>query len=138
MKKHLKSLIFRLICTIYPRFPVQRAVWLVRLYAGEPLSKKWLAMLEADARRMLAQRRQLDALRILHCGLLLNPDTGSLEKLAREIIAKRGKSEKTNGKNINGNIPDEHQNELKMRRFSWYVMQAVDRGSFARLSPPKV
>lgn len=137
MKQKIQRLIFRLICAVYPRFPVQRALWMVRLYAGEGLSQRRLAMLEGDAREMLRQGRQLDALRILHCALLLNPGAKTTEQLARDTTAKKWKMKGALDRAEAQDHPVHHQIDLKMERFSWYVVRAVERGGFAKLTPPE-
>jgi hypothetical protein len=136
VKQKIQRFIFRLICFVYPRFPVQRALWMVRLYVGEGLSQRRLAMLEEDARVMLRRGRQLDALRILHCALLLNPGAKGTERLAREITAKKWKMRSALGRGVDQESSLHHQIDLKMERFSWYVMRAVERGGFAKLIPP--
>jgi hypothetical protein len=136
MKQKIQRLIFRLICSVYPRFPVQRALWIVRLYACEGLNIRQLSMLEEDAREMVRQGRQLDALRILHCALLLNPGAKAAEQLAREITAKRCKMKKAVNRAVDSEHLVHHQIDLKMERFSWYVMRAVERGGFAKLTLP--
>ena len=136
MNIKLRRLIFRLICAVYPRFPVQRALWMVRLYAGEGLSQRRISMLEEDARDMLRQRRQLDALRILHCGLLLSPKCRSINELARKILASKYKMRALIENSDNQEDYVHHQINLKMHRFSSYVMRAVEQGGYRRLAPP--
>ncbi len=138
MNIKIRRFIFRLICAVYPRFPVQRALWMVKIYGDEGLSQRRQAMLEADSQEMLRQGRQLDALRILHCAIILSPNNYNADKLARDIIASRRKAKSTLDRSANKDDYIHHQIDLEMQRFALYVMRAVERGGYAKLSPPKI
>ena len=136
MKLKHSQFVFRFMCVVYRRFPVQRALWMVSLYASEGLRKRRLSMLELDAKEMLRLGRQLDALRILHCALLLNPGAKDVDRLAREVMTKKWKIKSDSDDQSDKNYIAAHQLDLKMQLFSWYVMQAVERGGFAGMRHP--
>ena len=106
---------------------------MVRLYAGEGLSRKRLAMLEADARKMVQKGRLADALRILHCALLLNPESRQTLQFADEVMAKKLKIKWSQAKGRSERESAELDLLLKSANFSLYVMRAVDRGGFSRV-----
>lgn len=134
MPRFLRLWISKALATIFPRFAVWRVRQMVTLYANSGFSAKRLSMLEADARQALRRGSQLNALRILHCALLLNPEAGRIRKTAREIVAKRWKIALKPGLNRE---QLQLEVDLKMERFAIYVMQSIDRGSFARAQIPQ-
>jgi len=135
MPRFLRRWISKLLTKLIPRFAVWRARQMVTLYANSGLSKKRLAMLEADARKAVRRGKPLDALRILHCALLLNPEAPQIKKFAKELVVKRWKLS-----NAKPPLSKEQLNfavDLKMERFAIYVMQSVDRGSFFKAQVPQ-
>ena len=134
MPRILRHLIDKALRRIFPRFAVWRALQMVRLYAETGLSRKRLDMLEDDAQELLKRGKLLDALRILHCALLLNPKAGNLRAFAKELVAKRWKLKESNA--ISKSQVDV-MIEAKMDIFADYVMQCVDRGGFSKACVPK-
>jgi len=133
MVKSFRRFLEKTLKRVFPHFAAWRALQLVRLYAETGFSRKRLAMLEADAQELLKRGQTLDALRTLHCALLLNPKAGHLRAIAKQLVAKHWKlnvSEEVSKDEINAMI------DAKMYVFSSYVMQCVDYGSYAKVRVP--
>jgi len=133
MVKSFRRFLEKTLKRVFPHFAAWRALQLVRLYTETGLSRKRLAMLEVDAQELLKQGKTLDALRVLHCALLLNPKAGHLRAIAKELVAKRWKlntSKAVSREEVDNMI------DAKMYVFSSYVMQCVDHGSFAKVRVP--
>ncbi|MBM5784958.1 MAG: hypothetical protein FJ076_09045 [Cyanobacteria bacterium K_DeepCast_35m_m1_288] len=135
MPRFLRRWISKILTALFPRFAVWRARQMVTLYANSGLSAKRLAMLEADARKAVRSGKPLDALRILHCALLLNPEAPQIKKFAKKLVVKRWKLSSTKPP-----LSEEQLNfavDLKIERFAIYVMQSIDRGGFAKAKLPE-
>ena len=124
---------YSLLKSIFPRFTVWRALQMARFYSDTVFSRRRLQMLEEDAKDALNHGELLDSLRILCCILVINPDSETIRKRARELVASCWDlkiSDKLDANDINLLI------DQKLQLFISYTMQSVDRGSFSKACTP--